>query len=268
MAGGDLLFIVSFIILPTAIVVSCVWALILIKKGVLLPDRRLPVEAAPEDSEAETSLVEETGEHVAVTETVPTSEMTLEIAGVTATGAAHGEHAVAQDDGAPGVADAGAVIDADEGPRVDGQGTDELTLPDWMELPEPDEAGEVPPRSDDVIVAVRAARALTPAPEQVPNGDAAGSPVLDGAPAEAQATPVIVPLEDVPAPGANAVTPPRRPARRVAQLRPTDEPAGRPRPRAGQRRTARRPGPESVGEGKDAVEGGHGPADLISRDDE
>lgn len=39
MSGGDFLFIFSFIILPTAILVSAVWALIAIRAGVLLPPR-------------------------------------------------------------------------------------------------------------------------------------------------------------------------------------------------------------------------------------
>src|SRR5688500_15393077 len=48
MAGGDLLFIVAFIILPTVVLVSCVWSLVLIKKGVLLPERRVPVRPEPD----------------------------------------------------------------------------------------------------------------------------------------------------------------------------------------------------------------------------
>lgn len=41
MSGGDFLFIFSFIILPTAILVSAIWALIAIRTGVLLPPRQV-----------------------------------------------------------------------------------------------------------------------------------------------------------------------------------------------------------------------------------
>lgn len=39
MTAGDILFIVSFIILPTAIIVSCIWALVLIRRGVLFANQ-------------------------------------------------------------------------------------------------------------------------------------------------------------------------------------------------------------------------------------
>jgi hypothetical protein len=40
MSGGDFLFIFSFLILPTIILVSCIWLYILLRKGVLLPPAR------------------------------------------------------------------------------------------------------------------------------------------------------------------------------------------------------------------------------------
>jgi len=40
MSGGDLLFIFSFLILPTVILVSCIWLYILLRKGILLPPAR------------------------------------------------------------------------------------------------------------------------------------------------------------------------------------------------------------------------------------
>ena len=40
MSTGDLLFIFAFIVLPTIILVSCIWTLLLIRAGVLLPARR------------------------------------------------------------------------------------------------------------------------------------------------------------------------------------------------------------------------------------
>ena len=39
MSGGDFLFIFSFIVLPTAILVSAIWALVALRAGVLLPPR-------------------------------------------------------------------------------------------------------------------------------------------------------------------------------------------------------------------------------------
>ena len=52
MSTGDLLFIFAFIVLPTIILVSCIWTLLLIRAGVLLPARRAVVndtEALVED---------------------------------------------------------------------------------------------------------------------------------------------------------------------------------------------------------------------------
>jgi hypothetical protein len=80
MAGGDLLYIVAFIILPTAVLVSCIWALVLLRNGRLLPAR--PVaryklagedELAGDDVDNEPNLVEETGEHVVIAPAAPMS---------------------------------------------------------------------------------------------------------------------------------------------------------------------------------------------------
>lgn len=43
MSTGDLLFVFAFIVLPTVILVSCIWTLLLIRAGVLLPARRVVV---------------------------------------------------------------------------------------------------------------------------------------------------------------------------------------------------------------------------------
>lgn len=54
MSTGDLLFIFAFIVLPTIILVSCIWTLLLIRAGVLLPARRAVVndiEALVEDDD-------------------------------------------------------------------------------------------------------------------------------------------------------------------------------------------------------------------------
>lgn len=61
MSGGDFLFIFSFIILPTAILVSTIWALIALRMGVLLPPR------PPMDLDAEYDVSDESlDEHVPV----------------------------------------------------------------------------------------------------------------------------------------------------------------------------------------------------------
>ncbi len=73
MAGGDLLYIFAFIILPTAVLVSCIWALILLRRGVLLPPRPVPERDISQadhrqatDIEYAADGVEETGEHMVV----------------------------------------------------------------------------------------------------------------------------------------------------------------------------------------------------------
>lgn len=54
MSTGDLLFIFAFIVLPTIILVSCIWTLLLIRAGVLLPERR-HIQPAAETTSAELS---------------------------------------------------------------------------------------------------------------------------------------------------------------------------------------------------------------------
>ncbi|RIK36897.1 MAG: hypothetical protein DCC58_18720 [Chloroflexi bacterium] len=72
MVNGDLAFILAFIVLPTAILVSSIWFYVLIRKGIMLPPRaqrpaddadvwQLAVEKAPADaSEAEPLVVTQT----------------------------------------------------------------------------------------------------------------------------------------------------------------------------------------------------------------
>ncbi|HMM40275.1 MAG TPA: hypothetical protein PKA95_00060 [Thermomicrobiales bacterium] len=67
MSTGDLLFIFAFIVLPTIILVSCIWTLLLIRAGVLLPARRAVVndtEALVEDDNPQPAdAVETTAVH-------------------------------------------------------------------------------------------------------------------------------------------------------------------------------------------------------------
>lgn len=53
MSTGDLLFIFAFIVLPTIILVSCIWTLLLIRAGVLLPARRFVLSDADAQSDEE-----------------------------------------------------------------------------------------------------------------------------------------------------------------------------------------------------------------------
>lgn len=53
MSTGDLLFIFAFIVLPTIILVSCIWTLLLIRAGVLLPARRAATYDAATQNEVE-----------------------------------------------------------------------------------------------------------------------------------------------------------------------------------------------------------------------
>lgn len=68
MSTGDLLFIFAFIILPTIILVSCIWTLLLIRAGVLLPARRIAVGETGDDTQLEESSgeIEATGEPAVV----------------------------------------------------------------------------------------------------------------------------------------------------------------------------------------------------------
>jgi hypothetical protein len=78
MSSGDLLFIFTFLILPTIILVSCIWLYILLRKGVLLPPARM-IQVSADDADdmeapesASDALVEEptSGAPVIVSSTV------------------------------------------------------------------------------------------------------------------------------------------------------------------------------------------------------
>jgi len=67
MSTGDLLFIFAFIVLPTIILVSCIWTLLLIRAGVLLPERR-HIQPAAETTSAELSddVIDDTAVETAI----------------------------------------------------------------------------------------------------------------------------------------------------------------------------------------------------------
>jgi hypothetical protein len=243
MAGGDLLYIFAFIILPTAVLVSCIWALIMLRKGVLLPERPAVMrdwrdvsdseENAPPD---ETNLVEETGEHVVIEPATPVRSPV--VAASTAASVAQG----------PSVSQPAASADAvvapvpPEAPPVVEQ-TQELTVLSLDAEPVADAQ-----QSEAIAPAVAAAIESVAAPDDAkPPRPVAEEPdllmvpledVLGGSGPESVET--TVPATDPPPVPPAVATTPRRPARRVAQLRPKEAEAARPRPRTGQRRGGRR----------------------------
>jgi len=239
MAGGDLLFIFAFIILPTAVLVSCIWALILLRKGVLLPERPAPpgqYDLAANRDDDDIDLVEETGEHVVI-----------DPAPVRATPAPPPASAVAPQErpSEPRPAPTASNVVSNT-PRPTVERTQELEAVPIDERPalapkpssgavhasvEPDpqassavdEGGDILliPLEEPVRVTTPNGRlvedvsAVTPPPEPSDGGE------------DAEAVPA------APTTGA------RRPTRRIAQPRPAATDPARPRPRTGQRRSNR-----------------------------
>ncbi|MGH9174557.1 MAG: hypothetical protein ACRD1H_09370 [Vicinamibacterales bacterium] len=259
MAGGDLLFFVAFIIFPTVVLVSCVWSLVLIKKGVLLPERRLPVRPEPvwDADDAEDDEATELGDVAIVDATTAIDD---------------GQAAINETSEFAVVAE-----DANSSPMATDQVDEQVDVTDEVASPAagPDDPAEAIPPVDlsveqplDSGSDTRADELDAALTQSVPD-QPVGEPVV---------TPLIVPLEeDPPTVDAPRIQQPRKPARRLGQFRTMDEQPARPRPRVGQRRTGARgsvaalEGPStdaSVGEGEGVVEGGDGPADLVRRDDE
>jgi hypothetical protein len=248
MAGGDLLYIFAFIILPTAVLVSCIWALIMLRKGVLLPERPVVTRELRDvpDSEEDvpldaTNLVEETGEHLVV-EPVTTIRTPAPVATTAAAVAP-----VSRLSQPPASTDAvAAPVPRDEPPVV--EQTQELTAlsPDAEPVANPQRRETVSPAEGAAIAPVAALDDAYPALPDAETPDLLMVPLDDvssgfsperGDPERRETT---GPAADQPqAPPASATTP-RRPVRRVVQRRPTEAEPSRPRPRTGQRRSARR----------------------------
>ena len=262
-----MLYIVAFIILPTAVLVSCIWALILLRKGALLPARRADAhdisQKITQDGDAATNTlgrVEETGEHMLV-DPVPTESIADSAEPVVTAPVAQAP--VDGDQAAPPAVASLTPAPADDGPPPT-ERTQELDVlpPDAADAP--DESVDRPAIDTKVVSNAAVARpeiagmtADAPA-TATPSADASGvlivpldepaatrtaaSDAMGGAPfavpvgAEAGADDAAVASPVSPAPS------PRRPPRRIVQLRPADEAASGPRPRAGQRRGGRRPG--------------------------
>lgn len=243
MAGGDLLYIFAFIILPTGVLVSCIWALIMLRKGVLLPERpaaarewREVADSGEEAPREETNLIEETGEHVVIEPARPIR--TPVAAASTGASVAQGSPV------SPPAASADAVVApvSPDAPPVVEQ-TQELTVlsldaPPVADAQQGETIAAAEPAAIEPVAAPDDANPARPVAESpdllmVPLKDVLGG---SGPERVETAAPAAEPPQ---APPVTATTP-RRPARRVAQLRPTEAEASRPRPRAGQRRGGRR----------------------------
>lgn len=277
MAGGDLLYIFAFIILPTAVLVSCIWALLLLRKGVLLPvrptsqhDPSHKPEQTDDAAEREFDLVEETGEHTIVEPlaTFPAATSPAPTAAAPVSPLTNAGNPVA----GPSVTDMRPAPEpaASEPPAA--ERTQELTV-----LPVEVADAEGTDR-DRERAAEEPLETGHPTSMPATTGEAAQStdPASDAAPGV-----VIVPLDEPPttppssiraaerlsaatpsstasrvpdasrADGGQPDVPPsalssaRRPARRITHVRSTDEASSRPRPRTGQRRSPRQPDGEA-----------------------
>jgi hypothetical protein len=78
MSSGDLLFIFSFIVLPTIILVSCIWALWLIRAGTLLSPRRVRPDAVTETPQEEQALEVEQPEQSVAEPVIVSPDVTTE----------------------------------------------------------------------------------------------------------------------------------------------------------------------------------------------
>jgi hypothetical protein len=229
MAGGDLLYIFAFIILPTAVLVSCIWALIMLRNGRLLPQRPAPpadegddspdVEIDHERDVQERDLIEETGEHVIVDPAQP-----LEPAAVVP--AAPSPAIEVGPDPIP----APIVADASEVPVV--EQTQELSPVPVEDVAEdtPEDVTDVPDAPSPV--AADADVLIVPLEEPTPrytNG-------RTESPAESAADQVPEEVE----PGTVDQPEQQRPLRRPVRLHPAEPDPARSRPRIGQRKATRR----------------------------
>jgi hypothetical protein len=243
MAGGDLLYIFAFIILPTAVLVSCIWALIMLRKGVLLPERRAVARDWRVDSDTEEdvpldepNLAEETGEHVVIEPAMPIR--TPVTAASPAASVADGSSVSSPAASADAVV---APVAPNEPPAV--EQTQELAVLSMDAEPVADaqQGATIAPAEAAALAPVDAPDDAEPAPPDAEAPDLLMVP-LDVAPGGSRPEriePTTSAAEQPQGPPATATTP-RRPPRRVVQRRPTEAEPSRPRPRAGQRRGAQR----------------------------
>ncbi len=259
MAGGDLLYIFAFIILPTAVLVSCIWALIMLRNGALLPPRHVvarEVDPADEDADAaltEMNPVEETGEHVIVEPAAaPRTVAAMAQVASDATAVVETDPAVRPhgDVGAvesPAAASQVYQSPAEEPPTVvtaTVERTQELAVVPLDAIDAGDEQHPTPAPDEPEPVAGADTLGNLDTPSAVPASvlmvplDEPARPATETAPAAASEP--SAPAEGSPDPPPVTAATARRPTRRVAQLRPHDSEPSRSRPRAGQRREPRR----------------------------
>lgn len=273
MSGGDLLFIFAFIVLPTALLVSCLWLYVLLRRGMLLPRRALPADgsvatdaggetvghiatAPPPATDAHAPASEREPRAAPVDEAaniVSPSEQTLDLTAWqaqqvalaaqlqadTAGAESAGPAEPARSDLAPPAsadpAPAGDDVLAEEAPVV-AAGPDDI---DERDQTSADDHGDEPPagKQQDAGPAEPAEPAIERTDEHPvvpPAPPIAAAELLDAAPLNASSAPA---ASDRPAPPAR-----RKPMRRPAAARPLDE---LPRPRLNAalfRKGARHPG--------------------------
>ncbi|HEX5165657.1 MAG TPA: hypothetical protein VFV93_09700 [Thermomicrobiales bacterium] len=247
MAGGDLLYIGAFIILPTAVLVSCIWALLLLRNGRLLPPRPVArYEMAGEDvladdeREDEPNPVEETGEHVVIAPAqpiappVPVAPTTAMSTGATVAPAAP---VISEPPPAERTQEMAAVpVEEPAGVQrssAEAVGAEPAEIAEMTESEEapaaakatPDAGPNVEPAPDLLLVPLDEPLVVQPDANGVmANGTNAAAAAVE-ADAANQTTPA---------------TPSRRAPRRVGLPRQTNDGPPRSRPRTGQRRAARR----------------------------
>jgi hypothetical protein len=221
MAGGDLLYIFAFIILPTAVLVSCIWALIMLRNGRLLPQRPMPRDyeldkSLEDETDHARDPIEETGEHVLIEPIQPAA-----VAPAAPT-------AGPDDRSAP--IPTPVVAEASDVPIV--EQTQELSA-----VPVEAAADDLPAGVTDLPAAPSPAAAdvlMVPLEEPAPrysNGRTEPPAAAEVAHATADVEPEAAEVEPV----AAAAPEPQRPARRPVRLHPSEPDPARPRPRIGQR---------------------------------
>lgn len=289
LSGGDIAFIAAFIVLPTFVLASCIWAIIAIRAGVLLPQRsaQLELDDGAEAMPPEWPYV--AGEQTAFDDMAPAAPQPAE----SVTGTA--EHTAILPD-APPESEAVTDVEPDAFPpdaETDAAGSDAPIATEQLVVNQAQlqETGEFPlvaehdwsrPEVDgaplDVPVDASTAE-LSAAEADTPTDIETWDTEPEPEPAEAaHATDdqdVDEPLPDALFEHTTDLPPPaaikRKPARKaVAQLRPPVATTGRSRLRpAGARRAGETPDDSGLaGEDEGTMQGDDGAVDVRPADDE
>jgi hypothetical protein len=258
MSFGDIAFILAFIVLPTAIIVSSIWFIVLILKGRMLPPREPRPDVVDAEAVAEplpddavpitrtTVWAEGEADDVAAEPAEPPALATLELPVVTASPAAAAEPEPVADP-EPAV-DAIEVVEAVEvaagEPPLDTVVEDDEAVPVGFEATK-----ELP------IVAAEPAVASAPETEDTPPDNLSADEMPAAGDAPTTAAP---PEDDEPSMEAAAALARRKPSRRLATRAAVSEEL---RPLAPARRASAR-------KGEAAMEGSDRAVDVGSADDE